>query len=59
MRMLRKHNAVELMTYTREQWVQLAAMESKGAKGDRLKEILNLLLSLNDGQLTLLKARLS
>lgn len=56
--LLRKANARKLTHYSREQWLELRALPSKDRNGDRLHQILDILLKLTPGQITLLRNRL-
>lgn len=56
--LLRKANARQLTQYSREQWLELRALPSKDRSGDRLHQILDILLQLTPGQITLLRNRL-
>lgn len=56
--LLRKANARQLTQYSREQWLELRSLPSKDRNGDRLHQILDILLKLTPGQITLLRNRL-
>lgn len=56
-RLIRRHNARQLLTYEPTQLEELLKLESKDAKGDLLKELCRILLTLSPAQLTLVRSR--